>query len=298
MDYYNEIKTKFVNNETYKQIKDYSKNKYELQTYYDVGKLLVEAQGGESRAKYGDRLIKGYSIKLTDELGGGYSSRNLKNMRKFYIFQKGQALPAQLSWSHYCELLPLNNIDKINYYIDITMKYSLSYRKLRERIKLNEYERLDDNTKNKLITNKELTIGDEIKHPIIIRNKYRKVDITEEMLKNMILENIDDFLKELGHGFCYIESEYKIKHENRFNYIDILLFNIKYNCYVVIELKVTELKKEHIGQILHYMGYIDENVKTIYQEKIIGIIIARKDNKFVMQYCSNQNIFDTTYELV
>ena len=298
MDYYKKIKTKFIDNEGYKQIKDYSKTAYELQTYYDVGKLLIEAQGGEERAKYGNRLIKDYSRRLTDELGKGYSERSLKYMRKFYVYQKGQPVVAKLSWSHYTIILSIKNADKINYYVKLTLNNNLSKRELLERIKSNEYERLDENTKRKLITQEKLNIGDEIKHPIIIKNKYHTMDITEEMLKNMILEKIELFLSELGEGYAFIKSEYKIKHENKFNYIDILLFNIKYNCYVIIELKVTELKKEHIGQISHYMEYIDKKVKNIYHNKTIGIIIAKKDNNFVMQYCSNKNIFDTTYKLV
>ena len=104
-------------------------------------------------------------------------------------------------------------------------------------------------------------------------------------------------MKELGEGFCYIENEYKIKIGNRYNYIDLLLFNIKYNCYVVVELKVTELKKEHIGQIKLYINYIDKNIKNINQDVTIGIIICKKENKFVLEYVSDNRIFETIYEL-
>jgi len=105
-------------------------------------------------------------------------------------------------------------------------------------------------------------------------------------------------MKELGDGFSFIGSEYKIKLGDNYNYIDILLYNIKYSCYVVLELKVTELRKEHIGQIQMYMNYIDKNVKNINQDKTIGIIICKKDNHFVMEYCSDERIYRTTYELV
>lgn len=146
MNYYNEIKNILINNEITKRVKDYSKNKSDLDSYYNVGKLLIEAQGGENRAKYGDNLIKEYSKKLTSELGKGYSERNLKNMRKFYLFQKRQAVPAQLTWSHYCELLSIKDDNKINYYIDVSIQQNLGYRELRKRIKSSEYERLDDET--------------------------------------------------------------------------------------------------------------------------------------------------------
>ncbi len=297
MNYYEEIKQKLINNEVYKSVKDYSKNRSDLTTYYNVGKLLIEAQGGEKRAKYGNGLIKEYSRRLTEELGKGYSTRNLKLMRKFYLFQKGQTLSAQLTWSHYRELLNIEDKNKINYYIRITEEQNLSVRELRNKIKNNEYERLDDNTKDKLISKEELLPQDFIKNPILIKNSYDYELISEKVLKQLILEDMDNFLTELGDGFCYIKSEYKIKLGDRYNYIDLLLFNIKYNCYVVVELKITELRKEHIGQINLYMNYIDKNIKNIYQDKTIGIIICKRDNKFVMEYCSDDRIYRTTYVL-
>ena len=168
MNYYSEIKNQLINNEVYKKVKDYSKNKSDLNTYYNVGKLLIEAQGGEKRAKYGDQLIKEYSRKLTEELGKGYSVKSLKRMRKFYLLsEKGSAMPTQLTWSHYCELLSIDDIDKINYYIKISIDLNLSYRELHNKIKNKEYERLP---KTKLITNDQNKINDFIKNPILIKN--------------------------------------------------------------------------------------------------------------------------------
>ena len=301
MNYYNEIKTKLIDNEVYKKVKDYSKNRNELNTYYDVGKLLIEAQGGEDRAKYGDGLIKEYSKRLTNELGKGYSTRNLKNMRKFYLFcEKGQPVVAQLSWSHYCILLSIKNINEINYYINVTIQHSLSKRQLIERIKNKEYQRLEDKTKLKLINKEEITVSDFIKNPIIIKNKNNineEEEISEKILQNLILEDIPCFLKELGIGFSFIENEYKIKIGNTYNYIDLLLFNIKYNCYAVVELKVTELKKEHIGQIEIYMNYIDKHIKNINQNKTIGVIVTRIDNHYYIEYSSDSRIISRNYIL-
>ena len=300
-NYYNEIKNELLNNEVYKRVKDYSKNRNELSTYYNVGKLLIEAQGGEDRAKYGDSLIKEYSARLTKELGKGYSTRSLKNMRKFYLlFKKGQPLAAQLSWSHYCELLPLKDINEINYYIKITSEQFLSKRELREKIKNKEYQRLDDNTKLKLINKEEISIGDTIKNPIIIKNKLGidKENISEKILQRLILENIESFMKELGDGFCFIGSEYKIKINNTYNYIDLLLFNYIYNSFVVVELKVTEVRKEHIGQIEVYMNYIDKHIKGITNNKTIGIIVARRDNHYYIEYSSDKRIYTRYYELI
>ena len=164
MNYYNEIKNKLIDNEVYKRVKDYSKNRNDLNTYYEVGKLLIEAQGGEERAKYGDRLIKEYSERLYNELGKKYDITTLKRYRQFYLkIEKGAALRHQLSWTHYRELLTLDNINELNYYVEITIEQNLSYRQLREKIKTKEYQRLDDNTKLKLINNEELEINDNVK---------------------------------------------------------------------------------------------------------------------------------------
>ena len=217
-------------------------------------------------------------------------------MLKFYeLGEKVQTLSTQLTWSHYCELLSLNNIDKINYYVKITEEQNLSVRELRNKIKNNEYERLDNKTKEKLKKEEQLQVQDLIKNPIIL--KTNKEIIKEKALQQLILEDMSSFLKELGNGFSFIDNEYKIKIGNNYNYIDLLLYNITYNCYAVIELKVTELKKEHIGQIETYMNYIDKNLKIINQDKTIGIIITKKDNKFIMEYCSDKKILNTTYEL-
>ena len=298
MNYYNEIKNKLIDNEVYKRVKDYSKNRNDLSTYYEVGKLLILAQGGEDRAKYGDGLIKEYSIKLTNEMGKKYDITILKRIRQFYLLiLKGATMSHQLNWSHYVEILKFNDINEINYYIYITESYNLSVRELREKIKNKEYQRLDDNTKLKLINKEKVNVSDFIKNPIVIKNKYNyDIDnISEKMLQTLILEDIPSFLKELGDGFSFIENEYKIKIGNTYNYIDLLLFNYIYNCFIVIELKVCELKKEHIGQIEVYMNYIDKHIKNINQDKTIGIIISRRDNQYYIEYCSDSRIYTRNY---
>ena len=178
------------------------------------------------------------------------------------------------------------------------MKQNLSVRQLREKIKNKEYKRLDDTTKNKLIINDSPTIVDFIKNPIVIKNILNKEIISEKLLQQLILEDIPSFLQELGNGFSFVKNEYRIKIGNNYNYIDLLLYNIKFNCYVVVELKVTELKKEHIGQIEVYMNYIDRNLREINQDKTIGIIICKKDNKFIMEYCSDHRILAKEYKLM
>ena len=294
MNYYNEIKNELINNEITKKVKDYSKNKSDLTTYYNVGKLLSEAG-----KHYGESIIKEYSKRLTNELNTKYSIRVLYKMLKFYNFMVVEKLPtlsAKLTWSHYDELLKLNSIDEINYYIMITEQQNLSVRELRARIKNKEYERLDDKTKQKLITKKETTLVDFIKNPIVIKNTTNRNIISEKALQKVILEDLDDFLKELGNSFCYIANEYKIKIGDNYNYIDLLLYNIEFNCYVVVELKVIELKKEHIGQIEVYMNYIDKNIKKITQNETVGIIIVKKSNELILEYCSDSRILARKYQ--
>ena len=297
MNYYNEIKNKLIDNEVYKKVKDYSKNRNNLSTYYAVGKLLYEAGN-----KYGEGIIKKYSERLVIEVGRNYNERTLRRIRQFYLVFKDEiwsTMSTKLMWSHYTEILSLSNVNEINYYINITEEYNLSVRQLRERIKNKEYQRLDDNTKLKLINKEETKINDFVKNPIVIHNKYNfdKERISEKVLQNLILEDIPSFLEELGTGYSFIKNEYKIKIGNNYNYIDLLLFNIKYNCYVVIELKVTELKKEHIGQIQIYMNYIDKHIKTINQDKTIGIIITKRDNRYYIEYSSDKRILTREYIL-
>ena len=150
----------------------------------------------------------------------------------------------------------------------------------------------------KLKEKEKLKVPDLVKNPIQIKNISGNNEISEKVLQKLILEDIPSFLDELGNGFTFVKNEYKIKVGDRYNYIDLLLFNIEYNCYVVIELKVTELKKEHVGQIQVYMNYIDKNLKNINQNKTIGIIICKKENKYVIEYCSDDRIISREYELV
>lgn len=293
MNYYNAIKNELINNEINRKVKNYSINKSDLNAYYNVGKLLLEAGN-----QYGESIIKEYSLRLTKEFGSGYSQRNLRNMRQFYkVSQKWQTLSAKLSWSHYCEIIWFDD-NKFQYYVKTIELNNLSIRQLRERIKSNEYERLPESTKNKLINQDETNVVDYVKNPIMIKNNNNYEMFSERVLQKIILEDIENFLEELGIGFTFIKSEYPIKLGNRYNYIDLLLYNIKYKCYVVVELKVTELKKEHTGQIMTYMNYIDKNLKTIYENGTVGIIICKKNNKYVIEFCSDRRIITREYELV
>jgi len=296
MNYYNEIKNKLINNEIYSKVKDYSKERYRIITYFEIGRLLSEAG-----SKYGDNIIDEYSKKLVIEVGKKYNRRTFFRMKQFYnkfSNEKVSPLGTQLTWSHCRALLSIKDYDKINYYINLTINNNLSKRELEEKIKHNEYERVPKETKDKLIGKETLEVKDFIKNPIIIKNKYNYEIISEKILQRLILEDIPSFLDELGKGFTFIRNEYKIKIGDKYNYIDLLLYNIKFKCYVVIELKITELKKEHIGQIQTYMNYVDKNIKTFEEHKTVGIIIVKKNDKYIMEYCSDDRILTREYNIV
>ena len=296
MDYYEEIKNKIIDNETYERVKDYSKERHRVITYYEIGKLLNEAGG-----KYGANIIKQYSKKLVIEVGTKYNERTLRRMRQLYLLfkkQKWSPLATKLSWSHYSEVLSIKDEEKLMYYINACISKNLSKMELREKIKSKEYERLPDETKNKIIKEEKLEVKDLVPNPILIKNTNNIEIITEKVLHNLILEDIEDFMRELGNNFSFIGSEYKIKIGDTYHKIDLLLFNIKYNAYVVVELKVSEFKVEYISQVQKYMNYIDKNIKEISNNNTIGILICKRENKYVIEYCSDERIVVREYELV
>ena len=296
MNYYEEIKEKIIKSEIYDRVKDYSKNRHKVAVYFEIGKLLSEA-GKE----YGKNIIRQYSERLIVEVGKKYNERNLRYMRQFYemiIKTKWNTMRSKLLWSHYREVLSINDSNEIIFYLTESENKNLTQRQLQEIIKYNSYNRLSKEAKYKMVNQKQLKTDDLIPNPIIIKTDRLKETLSEYALKELILNNLDDFLLQLGNGFTYVGNEYKIRLGDRYNYIDLLLYNIEYNCYVVVELKVTELKKEHIGQIEIYMNYIDENMKKFNQDKTIGIIICKQDNKFVIKYCSDKRIIAREYQLV
>ena len=296
MNYYNEIKNKLIDNEIYSKVKDYSKERHKVITYFEVGKLLDEAG-----SKYGDNILNDYSNRLVIEFGKKYNERTLRRIRQYYrIFknEKWSPLATKLSWSHYSELLSIKNDNELIYYINIAYERNLSKRELREKIKNKEYQRMPIETKNKIVSKDKIEVKDLVPNPILIKNKNNINIINEKILHQLTLEDIESFMKELGNSFCFIGSEYKIKIKDSYHKIDLLFFNIKYNAYVVVELKVTEFKVEYISQVQKYMNYIDSNIKEISNNNTIGILICKKENKFVIEYCSDDRIAVREYELV
>ncbi len=216
MNYYNEIKNELINNEITKRIKDYSKNKSDLTTYYNVGKLLSEAG-----KHYGEGIINEYSKRLTNELGKGYGVSSLKNMRKLYeLFSKSQTVSDFLSYSHYVELMAIDNINKIKYYIKVTEQQNLSVRELRREIKNKAFDRLSYADKEHIeiisdTNNTPLSIKDMIKDPIILKSDKNIDKIDEQAIYKYIISLLEDKFLELGTGFALIGHEYKLHIDNK-----------------------------------------------------------------------------------
>ena len=270
-----------------------------LKTYFEIGKLIVEAQGGEKYAKYGNGLINEWSYELTKQYGKGYDGSNLRRMRQLYlVFQNCGALPhnlvTTLSWTNLSIILPLKDENKRNYYINLCIKQNISSRLLKQKIKNHEYERLEYKYKIELITeNKSLTIKDMIKDPIIINTNKIIDKLSEKALKSFVLDSIENFLIELGVGFAFIGSEYRLGKYK----CDLLFFNTELLSYVVIELKIRELKPIDVGQINYYMKYIDNNLRREYMNDTIGIIMCKEGNEILVKYVTGNNVLFTTFDL-
>jgi len=295
-DYYVEIENYIKRNEVNKKRRILEENYDTLNNYWNIGKLLVEAQGGEARAKYGNELIKKWSIKFTRNYGKGYDVSNLKRFRQFYLlFSKGATVSHQLSWSHIVEVLPIKDENMRNYYLNQCIIHNLSIRKLREEIKSNSYERLVNKPDkiDLIVPKKEYSILDDMKNPIIIKVENGREVKNEKDLETTILSEITFILTQLGKGFCFIGNQYKINNY----YIDILLFNIDLNCYVVVELKVRKLKVEDKAQVESYMKLVDDNLKKSMQNKTIGIIISKEQDNYVANFVRSEALIPLTYKI-
>ena len=285
-NYLENIKTEIINGNAKVVAKNYQINNVKLIMNYNIGKQLAEAG-----KHYGEGIVKKYASILTKEFGRGYSVSNLKRMRQFYVlFEKGAALPHQLTWEHLRLLLPLKDINKVNYYIDISIRDNLRFRKLAERIKSNEYGRLSTEAKQKLLNEESLTLVQSVPNPIVLIPNNNYEVYTEKILQEIIYENLDSFMKQLGGGYFYVGREYKLNIGDKKNYIDYLFYNVVDSRYCVVEIKAREYRKTDYGQIKIYMNYVDEHLKTITQNNTIGIIITKSVNKFEAHYVKDNQV--------
>ena len=285
-DYLYNIKTEIINGNAKVAAKNYQINNVKLTMNYNIGKELAEAG-----KHYGEGIVKKYAKELTEEFGKGYKTSELYKMQQFYeLVQKVGALHRILTWNHYLRLLPLKNLNEINYYISITIRDNLSYRKLTERIKSDEYGRLSTEAKQKLLNEESLTLVQSVPNPIVLIPNNNYEVYTEKILQEIIFENVEDFMHQLGEGYTFVGREYKLNIGDKKNYIDYLLYNYKMNCFCVIEIKAREYRKTDYGQIKTYMNYVDEHLKTITQNNTIGIIITKSVNKFEAHYVKDNQV--------
>ena len=302
MNYYEQVENLIKNNEVNKKVRALQDNSETLLTYWNVGKLIVEAQGGEKRAKYGDGLIKEWGNKLSEKYGKGYNSRNLERMRKLYIlYPISSSLRSELTWTHYRTILSIKNENERNYYINQILLNNLSSRELQKEIKNKSFDRLSYKDKNNIEIisdiNSSLSIEDMIKDPIILKSDIDTKEINEKVIHKYIISLLEDKFLELGTGFALVGHEYKIVISNNTYHIDLLFFNIRLNSYIVVEVKTRALKPQDIGQLEFYVGYVENNLKDNNQNKTIGVLIVKKKNKYVIEYTTSPDIYVTTYML-
>lgn len=281
-----------------KAIRNRQANKELVDTYWNIGKLIVDAQGGKDKAEYGEALLKKWSNDLSLKYGKGYNYTNMKRFRQFFLsFPLCEV--ANLSWSQIRILLPIKDENKRNYYINMCNKNNLSKRNLEKVIKTNSYERLLNKPDKIDIVMPTLTpsLTDNLKNPIVLELKKNKI-VKEKDLEELIYMQLHDFFSQLGEGFMWVGNQYKITVDNKDYYIDMLLYNIIYNSYIVVELKLRELRKEDRAQVEFYMNLVDMYRKEPNVSKTMGLIITKEQNKLIANFVKSENLIPLTYKLV
>ena len=289
----------------------YEVNNTMLLAYWNVGKIIVEnEQNGNIKAEYGKQVMKELSKELRKILGSGFSVSNLFNMRRFYItYPKFQTLSGKLSWSHYCELLSIENTDERNFYEKECINSNWSVRELKRQIDTSLFERLllseGKSNKEKVYTlSKEgQTINvpeDILKEPYVFEflNLKEPKPILEKDLERKLVKHMEDFLLELGKGFMFVGTQQRITLGNTHYYVDMVFYNKILKCYVLIDLKIGKMKPEYVGQMNMYLNYYDSEINDEYDNKPIGIILCKGKKEIDMEYALgglSNNIFASTY---
>ena len=300
MNNYEEVETLVKKVEIGKAIKERQANNEVTEAYWNIGKLIIDAQGGKEKSKYGDKLLKEWSEKLSKKYGKGYDYTNLSRFRQLYLyFPIIGPVGQQLNWTIIRTILPIKDENKRNYYINLCIKNNLSKRELIKEIKSNSFERLEHKPdKVDIITSAIVpAITENFKNPILLNLNGNKVE-NEKDLEKLIYSQLSYVFMQLGNDFTWVGNQYKISDGNKNYYIDMLLYNINYNCYVVVEIKCRSLKKEDKGQTEFYMTLVDKYKKRANNNPTIGIIITKEQDKFVANFVKSEKIVPLTYELV
>ena len=280
-----------------------------LNLYWNIGRIIMEIQQGDERASYGDAVLEKLSLKLTNEFGKGFSKRNLERMRKFYIiFPIATTLSSQLSWSHYLELIKIEEEPKRNFYLKECINSMWSVRELQRQKDSLLYERLilSADKEKVLELSQEGQIlresKDLVKDPFVLEfldikenTKYLETD-----LEKNILEHLKEFLLELGKGFSYVGNQVRLTLEEDHFYPDLIFYNRILKCFVIIDLKIGRVTPQDIGQMQMYVNYYDREIKSNDENSTIGILLSTSRNKTVVKYTlpkDNKTIFSSEYKL-
>ena len=269
-----------------------------LFTYWNIGKLIVEYQGGLERAKYGDKLIERLSIELTEEYGGAFNKSNLWRMVQLYeCFPIIASLKRELSWTHYKYIITVKNPLARDYYINEAITRQLSVRELDRLIKTNTYEREKSNQITYQDTKKNIDVS-ILKEPYILDFLGLKLNYKEKDLEQSIIDNMSKFLLELGKGYLFYSRQKKLKIDNKTYYVDLVFYNSILRCYVLIDLKLDKLQHNALSQMDLYCNYFDENIKSKDENNTIGLILVKENNEIVIKYSSvirNQSVYISKY---
>ncbi|AVQ23938.1 PDDEXK nuclease domain-containing protein [Fusobacterium nucleatum subsp. nucleatum ATCC 23726] len=280
-----------------------------VQAYWNIGRVIVEKQGGNNKAEYGAALIKNLSKKMTKEFGKGFTVANLKNMRQFYlIFQKSYALRSELTWTHYRLLMRVENENARNFYIEECIKSNWSTRQLERQITTLFYERLLS-SKDKEKVSKEIyklepqikKVEDIIKDPYVLEflGLPENTNFLEKNLEQALIDHLQKFLLELGRGFSFVARQKRITFDGRHFYIDLVFYNYLLKCFVLIDLKVGDLTHQNLGQMQMYVHYFEEEMMNEGDNPPIGIVLCADKSDSIVKYTLSKNetqVFASKYK--
>lgn len=281
-----------------------------LKAYFEIGeKIVEEEQKGKDRAGYGEELLEEISSELNTEFGKGFDSSNLRRMRRFYLtYQKWETVSPKLAWSHYCELIKIKDEVKRKYFEKYAISENLSVRDLKRQMYSLHYERLlMSRDKNALVEyerkgNVPGTPEEMIKDPYVLEflGLEGKSSYTEKELEARILDELQKFLLELGHGFSFVARQKHFTIDNDHFYIDLLFYNIYLKCYVIIELKTAKFRHEDVGQINFYLNYVKKELNREGDKEPIGIILCTEKDSVQVEYATSgipKKLFVSKYQL-
>ena len=312
-------KLEYIDNEFYKNVKEvleqarnrvYRNIQSEMVfAYWQIGKMIVEKQGGVERAKYGDGIIKELSTKLTKDFGSGFTISNLWRMRQFYVFfPKLAAVRRELSWTHYRLLVSLDDEKARNFYIKEAIEGNWSTRQLEREINTFSYQRYIASNKNHDVVEdtakREETYDpiDIIKDPYVLDFTGIKPDSSfyENDLEQALITHLNEFLLELGNGFAFVARQRRFDMDGRNFYVDLVLYNYKLKCFVLIDLKRGDLTHQDIGQMQMYVNYYTRELMEPGDNPPIGIILSADKSDTLVRYTlplDNKQIYASKYML-